>query len=179
MKKVKKNFKEAIVAFIGGLGVVPILMAIFMNNIDFGLGIVIGFVFFLIAGTLYGLIMVTPGQLGPITLYRQQKNAVTSLIGGLGILVILMGLFGPSLTFEYSIVIAYCFFLISGVLSILIEVKPSKNKKERYYPPTNESFSDLGKKSSTTDLINYCSSCSRQMEADSIFCNNCGAEINS
>jgi hypothetical protein len=173
----KKNCKKAIILFIGGLGVIPILMAVFTSFLDFGLALVIAFVFFLFAGTLNGLIMVTPGQLGPIALYHQQKHAVTSLIGGIGVLTILMSLFVPSLSFEYAIVIAYCFFLISGVLTALIEVKPFETKEKKAYSYDDDISIDLDKKSSTKDLITRCSSCGCQMEADSLFCNTCGAQL--
>lgn len=170
--------KDAIILLIGGIGVIPILMAIFSPFLDFGYALVIAFVFFLIAGTLKGLIMVTPGS-GSIALYHQQKHAITSLIGGIGVLVILMGLFSPNLTFDYSMVIAYFFFLISGVATVLIDVKPTKDPDKLLYSTKDDVLSDFDKKFSTKDLQKKCSSCGRQMEPDSIFCNTCGAQLTS
>ena len=123
----KKNYKEALIIFIGGIGVFPILLSIFAQHIDFGLAIVIAFPFFLVAGVLNGLIVVTSSKPGPFILNKSQKGAVIMLIGGIGAFAILIGLFWPTMSFGYTLVTAYGFFLIAGTLGALIEERSRVN----------------------------------------------------
>ncbi|PWI47040.1 hypothetical protein CEE45_13785 [Candidatus Heimdallarchaeota archaeon B3_Heim] len=172
--RLKKNYKEALITFIGGIGVFPILLSIFAQHIDFGLAIVIAFPFFLVTGVLNGLIVVTSSKPGPFILNKSQKGAVITLIGGIGAFVILIGLFLPTISFGYTLVTAYGFFLIAGTLGALIEERSTSEYKERYYPPEN--VDKTLNKQTLSDPISgsQCPSCGRQLEAGSIFCTHCG-----
>jgi len=175
----KKNYKESIIALIGGAGVFPILMVIFTDMLEFGLGIIIAFVFFLLSGTLSGLLVETPGKPGPLILQKSQKQALSTLVGGFGVVTILLGLFYTSLTFEYSIVIAYGFFLMSGVLSMLIEVEKSERREKGYFSTAKKAFQKGGEEKMAHKLSkksNGCHFCGGTLESDDVFCSNCGAE---
>ena len=172
----KKNYKEAITAFIGGAGVLPILMSIFMGTIDFGYAILIAFAFFLLAGTLNGLLVETQYRAGPLILREPQKQAFTSFVGGIGVLTILLGLFTSSLSFEYSIVIAYGFFLLAGVFGKLIEVEGLRSSEEYRYPLAQKRMKMEKQQKTFTKNPNECYSCKGSIEVNDIFCPNCGAE---
>ena len=160
----KKNYKQAIVTFVGGLGVFPILMATFTDFIDFGLAIVIAATLFLLAVVSNGAIRVTDEYSMPISMYRSQKQSVIIFIAGLGIIVLLIGVLAPFLTFEYALVISYGFFLISAVLFVMIAVEQEEPTKTT----NNPSMKGTGV---------FCPSCGAQMESKSIFCDKCGARV--
>ena len=172
----KKNYKESIVTLIGGIGVFPILMWIFMDVLDFGLAIIIAFAFFLMTGTLNGLLTETPGSVGALTFKEPQKQAIMSLSGGIGVIVILLGIFTPVLSFEYSIVISYGFFLLAGVLDKLIEVENSEPSKKDYYPETKKGYQKEGQGKVLSKTSDTCHTCGRTIEPNDIFCSSCGAE---
>jgi uncharacterized protein with PQ loop repeat len=174
---VKKNYKEAIIMLIGGIGVVPILMGIFSDSLSFEYGIVIAFVFFLISGTLNGLIIVTQGESGRLSLQRSQKQALINFVGGIGVLVIIMGIFRPAIEFGYTIVIAYVFFLISGILNKLIEVDSQKSEKTQFYEDPKENYRNQGTEFPNIALEGYCSSCNSKIDSESIFCSHCGKDV--
>jgi hypothetical protein len=168
----KKNYKESIVVLIGGAGVMPILMSIFLDLLDFGLAIIIAFAFFLVAGTLNGLLVETSDKTGPIILQDSQKQAILSLMGGIGVIVILFSIFSPYLEFGYGIVISYGFFLTTGVFDQLIECETSKKSKSTYPSTTTK-----GTESKLFSKKSYvCHSCRSVIEQDDIFCTSCGAE---
>jgi hypothetical protein len=159
-----KNYKNAIITFIGGLGLIPILMAVFTDLLDFGLAIVIAFAFFLLTIVLNGIIVVTDEYLMPMSMYRSQKNAIITFIAGLGIIVLLIAVFATVLSFDYAIVISYGFFLITAVIYVMIEEKPDE--------PTAKGFNP-----SMEGTGAYCPSCGNQMKTKSIFCDKCGARL--
>ncbi len=177
MSRLKKNYKDALTTFIGGIGVVPILLSIFSGHIDFGLSIVIAFPFFLVAGVLNGLFVETSSEPGRLTLSKSQKEAVITLIGGIGAFTVLIGIFWPVLSFGYIIVIAYGFFLIAGTMSTLIEERPIGKVKERYYPPEDVTKEVNKKRVSGLKSGTQCSSCGNQLEKGSIFCTHCGKKF--
>ena len=172
----KKNYKEAIVTLIGGAGVLPILMSIFMDSLDFGYAIIIAFVFFLLAGTLNGLLVETQCGPGTIIFQESQKQALLSLVGGIGVVVILLGLFSSVLSFGYSIVISYGFFLLAGVIGQLIEVDQPENNEKQSYPTAKKGSQKGGQEKVFSRTPGKCYSCERSIENDDIFCPNCGAE---
>jgi hypothetical protein len=178
---VKKNYKDAIITLIGGMGVLPILMAIFGRGmLDFGYAIVIAFSFFLISGVLNGLLVETEGEPGPLLLRNSQKDAILTLVGGMGVIVILMSIFGRGmLDFGYAIVIAYGIFLITGTLNILIEERPSKTKKEEIFSNSEDMKGKSKIASLNLSSTNLCSSCGYKLEKGSIFCTNCGSKLSS
>ena len=159
-----KNYKNAIITFISGLGIIPILMAVFTDMLDFGLAIVIAFALFLIAVVLNGIITVTDDYVMPMSMYRSQKNAIITFVAGLGIIVILIAVFGAFLSLDYAIVISYGFFLIATVLYVMIEEKPEEHATKGFNP----SMEGTGV---------YCSSCGAQMKSKGIFCDKCGARL--
>jgi hypothetical protein len=173
----KKNYKDALITFIGGAGVIPILLSIFAEHIDFGLAIVIAFPFFLISGVLNGLLVITSGKPGPFILSKSQKEAIITLVGGIGALVVLIGIFGRGLSFGYTIVVAYGFFLIAGTLSSLIEERPLVKPKKGYYPHEDVPKPANKIKLSYLDVGMQCSSCGSQLEEGSIFCTQCGKKF--
>ena len=175
MMLMKKNYKIALVTLIGGAGVLPILMWIFLGTVDFSLAIIIAFGFFLLSGTLNGLLVETPGRLGPFIFQRSQKQAITSLIAGFGVIAILLGIFNSSVDFGLGIIIAYSFFLIAGAVSQLIEVQ------EYSTSPPSYSFQDrqeLGRdETKVVKKASYvCHSCGSIVGKEDIFCASCGAE---
>jgi hypothetical protein len=172
----KKNYKEAITALIGGAGVLPILMSIFLGTPDFGYAILIAFAFFLLSGTLNGLIVETQYRAGPLIFRESQKQAFTSFVGGIGVLTILLGLFTSSLSFEYSIVIAYGFFLLAGVFGKLIEVEGLERSEEYRYPLAEKRMRKKKRRGEYRKTPNECHSCNGSIEVNDIFCQNCGAE---
>lgn len=172
----KKNYKESIVSLIGGAGAFPILMWIFMDVLDFGLAIIIAFVFFMIAGILNGLLVETPGRAGPLILQEPRKQAILSLVGGIGVVIILLGLFSPVLSFQYSIVISYGFFLPTGVLDKLIEVEQLDTRYEHYYPTAKKTFHKGGQEKVKSRKSDICHSCGKSIQVNDIFCATCGAE---
>jgi hypothetical protein len=173
----KKNYKQSLVTLIGGIGVIPILMAIFSESLSFEYAIVIGFVFFLISGTLNGLIVVTHEDEAPITLQRSQKQALVNLVGGIGVLVILMGIFSPNVEFGYMFVVAYVFFLLSGSLNALIEAPKHITKKDQVYQESTDNPSFLNHQSPKLAIKGYCSGCNSKIDSESIFCSHCGKDI--
>ncbi len=173
----KKNYKEALITLVGGAGVIPILLAIFVSTIEFGYSIVIAFPFFLIAGVLNGLITETTDSSGSFMLHKSQKEAIITMVGGIGVFVLLIGIFASSVEFGYALVIAYGFFLITGVLSSLIDEKSEPKKKKQFHPPSSLEeglikSSPLGSKGGAS-----CSSCGSSMDNDSIFCPQCGKKF--
>ncbi len=172
----KKNYKEAIIAFIGGAGVLPILMTIFIGTPEFGYAILIAFAFFLMAGTLNGLLVETQYRAGPLILREPQKQAVLSFIGGIGVLTILLGLFTTSISFGYSIVISYGFFLLAGVFGKLIEVEGLISSEEYRYPSVEKTMKKEKTQKVFTRTPNKCHSCNGSIEVNDIFCPNCGVE---
>jgi len=170
----RKNYKDAMITLIGGAGVLPILMWIFMDVLEFGLAIIIAFVFFLIAGTLNGLLVETPCGPGPIFFQESQKQAIISLVGGIGVVIILLGIFSTVLSFGYSIVISYGFFLLAGVFGQLIEVEQIENRKKQYYPKTKKLFQKEDKEKVLSRTPGKCHSCGRSIERNDIFCSSCG-----
>lgn len=175
----KKNYIEAITSFIGGVGVLPILMSIFLETPEFGLAIIIGFSLFLLSGTLKGLIIETEGSPGPFVLRESQKQALLSLIGGIGVITILISLFTTSLTFGLGIIIAYGFFLFTGVFGKIIEVEDLR-RSEGYggygYRTVRKKFEKTKPRRVNIGNPGKCHSCTESIEADDIFCPNCGAE---
>jgi hypothetical protein len=172
----KKNYKVALITFIGGLGVVPLLLSIFSENLEFGQAIVIAFAFFLVTGVLNGLLVVTPSEPGPLVLDKSQKEAVITLVGGMGVLAVLIGIFMASLSFGYTIVIAYSFFLIAGTLSTLIDERSKSEDLKHYSPPENIEKVVNKKKLYDLNIGTQCSSCGSHLEDESIFCTQCGAK---
>ena len=172
----KKNYKDALITFIGGAGVFPILMSIFMDILDFGYGIIIAFVFFLLAGTLSGLLVETPSKTGSLIIRESQKQALVSLVGGIGVIVILLSLFTSVLPFGNGIVISYGFFLLTGVFAGLFEVEQLETSKKQYYPTAKKAFQKGGQEKVLSRTPGKCYSCERSIEKDDIFCPNCGAE---
>ena len=173
----KKNYKEALITFIGGIGVVPILMAIFSGYLEFGRAIVIAFAFFLIAGVLNGLLVATSSKPGPLILNKSQKEAMITFVAGIGVLAILIGIFSEATSFEYTIVIAYGFFLIAGTLSTLVEERSRSEDKDHHYPSENIEKAVNRKKLSNLKVGTQCSSCGSHLDDDSIFCTQCGAKF--
>jgi hypothetical protein len=172
----KKNYKEAIVTLIGGAGVLPILMSIFIEGLDFGYAIIIAFVFFLLSGTLNGLLVETPREPGPTVFQESQKQALMSLVGGIGVVIILLGTFSDVLSFGYSIVISYGFFLLAGVIAQLIEVEELEQSKKQYYPTAKKTLQKGDKEKVFSRTPGKCHSCGRSIERNDIFCSSCGAE---
>jgi hypothetical protein len=159
-----KNYKNAIVTFFGGLGVIPILMAVFTDILDFGMAIVIAFAFFLLAAVLNGVIVVTEEYVMPMSMYRSQKNAIITFVAGLGIIVLLIAVFATLLSLDYAIVISYGFFLIAAVLYVMVEEKPEEKSVKEFNP----SMDGTGV---------FCPSCGAQMKTKGIFCDNCGTRL--
>ncbi|MHA1947706.1 MAG: hypothetical protein ACXAC6_13045 [Candidatus Hodarchaeales archaeon] len=172
----KKNYKEAITALIGGAGVLPILMTIFMGTPEFGYAIIIAFGFFLLSGTLNGLLVETESNPGPLVLKESQKQALLSFVGGIGVIVILISLFTTSLSFGYGIVIAYGFFLLTGVFGKLIEVEGLMRSDEYRYPLAEKGMKMEKQQKGLSKTSNECHSCNGSIEVNDIFCPNCGAE---
>ena len=162
---------------IGGIGVIPILMGIFSESLAFQYGIIIGFVFFLISGTLNGLLVATQEGGSRLTLQRSQKQALVNFVGGIGVLVILMGIFGSVIEFGYTIVIAYVFFLISGVINVLIDIDRKESVKGQFYQEPIEDYKPNEKQSPKLAIKGYCSSCNSKIDSESIFCSHCGKDL--
>lgn len=172
----KKNYKEAITALIGGAGVLPILMTIFIGTPEFGYAIIIAFGFFLLSGTLNGLMVETESNPGPLVLKESQKQALLSFVGGIGVIAILISLFTTSLSFGYGIIIAYGFFLLTGVFGKLIEVEGLRRSDEYRYPSMGKKFATTEHRKMDAQIPGKCHSCMGSIEANDIFCSNCGAE---
>ena len=172
----KKNYKEAITAFVGGAGVLPILMSIFIGTLDFGYATIIAFGFFLLSGTLNGLLVETESPPGPLVMRESQKQALLSFAGGLGVIAILISLFTTSLSFGYGIVIGYGFFLLTGVFGKLIEVEGLSRSDRYHHRFRGKKVSVSEPRRVNTKITGKCHSCLGSIEPDDIFCPNCGAE---
>lgn len=61
---------------------------------------------------------------------KRCKTAIVDLLGVIGIIIILIGLFTPYLDFWYGVLIAIIIWLITGVIKKYWRIEPQQVKKK-------------------------------------------------
>ena len=106
---------------------------------------------------------------------KHQVNGITSLISGLGVILLLIGIFTPWYDFGTGLVLGMVCWIGSGVLESFIEVdgRP-RPRRHRVSHPTEQgdTFSSTEKSRSK-----FCRTCGTKLDSDSIFCPQCGSEV--
>ena len=60
---------------------------------------------------------------------KNAKMALVSLLGGLGLIALLVGIFTDALSFSAGLIIAIAFWIVSGVVATMLGVKKEKTEK--------------------------------------------------
>ena len=59
---------------------------------------------------------------------KNQKEALVKLLGGIGLIVLLLGLFTPMYEFMYGLVAAIAIWILTGVVAKYMGVEEKKKK---------------------------------------------------
>lgn len=61
---------------------------------------------------------------------ENQKKALVALLGGIGTIVLLVGIFTPLYKFNYGLVAAIAIWILTGVVSKYLGVKKERRRKK-------------------------------------------------
>ncbi|MHA1226463.1 MAG: zinc-ribbon domain-containing protein [Candidatus Hodarchaeales archaeon] len=113
-------------------------------------------------------------------MHHHHKNSLQSLISGLGVIFLLIGIFTDYYAFGVGLILGMICWIISGAMgSYYREPKPRRYGPSRYERPDNIPPKDYGYKDRVQTKVGkmYCRSCGSRVDPDSIFCPQCGAQI--
>ncbi len=60
---------------------------------------------------------------------KNVKRGLVSLLGGIGLIALLLGIFTDIYSFGIGLIIAIAFWIVSGVLATMLGLKDQKTKK--------------------------------------------------
>jgi len=157
---------------LGGIGTIIILSSIFLAIIEFGTGLTVALVFFLLSGVFKGWIRYDWNT--KTNLFNHQK-AVRELMSSLAIFLIVAGIFTDWIRFEVALVVAVAIFIFSGPISRLFYapipkgVSSYRTSNRRDEMAEHQEFSSPGKR--------LCLSCGAKAAFEDIFCPECGTKL--
>ena len=187
--------KRSVLSFMVGIGFIILVLGIFLPNFDFSIAIFLAMTIWILTGVASKFIGVT--RKGEYVYNSGWRYGIVSLIGSLGFIVLLAGIF-YGLNFSYALAIAISFWILSGVLSSSLGIKRSHRNKytglqpprPQYtppmpigspYPPKPPKYSSSPSYSksyySDEPAKNFCQKCGSSMEKDDTFCSNCGTSV--
>ncbi len=116
---------------------------------------------------------------------QNQKNAIVSLISGLGVIFLFIGIFTNYYDFGVGLILGMACWIFSGALGTYLQTdkKRSLHHLPRNYAKNSYSFDEDSKIGfDSKEKINhrigsFCTVCGTQNEKDSVFCTQCGSEL--
>lgn len=112
---------------------------------------------------------------------RNQKNGIVSFISGIGVIILLGGIFLDYYVFGVGLLIAIGFFIMSGVVATFLGVD---DKSQAYYYNSDQgkSFQEPSMHTpqsfeKTQTGAEYCTKCGSRVDKGSSFCSSCGTII--
>ena len=116
---------------------------------------------------------------------QNQKNAIVSLISGLGVIFLLIGIFTNYYDFGVGLILGMACWIISGALSTYLQTDKkhyhqhlSRNHIKNSYSIEHDSKTDFDSKEKIySRTTTFCKVCGAQNEKDSVFCTQCGSEL--
>lgn len=116
---------------------------------------------------------------------QNQKNALVSLISGLGVIFLLIGIFTNYYDFGVGLILGMVCWIFSGALSTYLQTNKrrhslplTRNYARNSYPLQDDSKIGFESKKSIDYRTNsFCRVCGTQNEKDSVFCTQCGSEL--
>ncbi|MHA1167482.1 MAG: zinc ribbon domain-containing protein [Candidatus Hodarchaeales archaeon] len=198
--------KRGIISLIAGFGVIAILIGIFVDEVEFGYGLVTGVACFILSGVVSTFLGISEDgeTMLPSKGSVNARRALVSLIAGFGVIVILIGIFIDEVTFiPHALIVAIALFIFSGVTASFLGVsdedkhcgrhfrqrinnQPSTYtapvSEESYYKPKQTFVRESKKTQEKEDIYapqvtkKYCHSCGIPMNPEDEFCYNCGAK---
>lgn len=188
------NFKQGIISLIGGIGLLILLAGIFLNSVPFDYAIFIAISLWMLTGVIAKFMGVN--RHGEVS-NTNWRHALVSLLSIIGVIVLLSGIF-LNVPFNTALVVAFVFWIFSGILSSFLGVSNRNRRSKRYnrymndqYTSSNQAMNNLSSQPSYNTYgqpspkataapsyyteKNICSNCGSSMEKEDTFCAYCGS----
>jgi len=112
---------------------------------------------------------------------RNQKSGIVSFISGIGVIILLGGIFLDYYDFGVGLLIAIGFFIMSGVVATFLGVD-DKSQAYNYNSDQGKSFQEPSMHTprsfeKTQTGAEYCTKCGTIIDKGSSFCTKCGTNI--
>ena len=184
--------KHAIVSMIGALGLIVLFAGIFLKGISFTDALFVALSLWILSGVVATFLGIS--NKSQIRRYSGWRYGIVSLVGSLGVIVLLAGIF-LDVPFTDALFVAIVLWISSGTIAAVLGVskrtnyynypsfqpqpynfqqaQPTQNQPQNYpatYTPTNQEFFDEPSKK-------FCPKCGTSLELDSTFCSNCGSNV--
>ncbi|MHA1974567.1 MAG: zinc ribbon domain-containing protein [Candidatus Hodarchaeales archaeon] len=109
-------------------------------------------------------------------MHHHHKSTLQSLISGLGVILLLIGLFTDTYDFGVGLILGMICWVISGAIGSYSQESRVKTNRNIDYRNPRGSY-DVEKPQQKVRVI-YCRTCGTRIDDDSIFCPQCGTRIN-
>jgi hypothetical protein len=109
-------------------------------------------------------------------LRKHHVNGITSFFSGLGVILLLIGIFTSYYDFGTGLVLGMICWIGSGILESFIEVEREDRHLRHQPQPSVISKQEEPYFGAETSKSKICSTCGTKLDRDSFFCPQCGSE---
>ena len=174
--------KQGMVSIIGSIGLIILLAGIFLKGFDFTYALFLALSFWILAGVASSFLGVDHN--GKIKINSGWRFGVVSLLGGIGVIILLAGIF-LKISFNYALFIAIVFWISSGIVAKFLGIDKYRkhsqnmiNNYQYYQQQTNISTpTNLYEKNFDGPAKKFCPACGTSLQHADTFCSNCGSSM--